>query len=361
MNCKKHYLLILLLLVSLGLNAQQVIVVEHNNTPYTFERLDSAVVFASNGDDIYISGGSFNIDTVEINKSLKIYGAGINIDSSSATSITVFTGHIRFVAGSDNSLLTGVKLAGDILFGNDSTDDNVNNVSIVRCEYTNLKLNHGSISTSNASNINITESILNGELHGGSVSGLFVDKCVIKGKIGYLLNAVFKNCIFAYYGTAGSWGPGWRCKNEVFKVGGYCLPGFSPSIYQSQFLNCIFLDNLETHVNNVRNCTFKNNAFYNSGINFNANHGNVGSSNVFGFRTSDFISYNADPWQADYRIKNDSIYSNSGDDGTDPGIYGTSQPFKDGSIPINPHIQSKIIRVQNNTLQLQIEVEAQKR
>lgn len=50
----KKLLTTILTLVSIPLFAQQAIIVEHNNTPHVFDRLDSALAFASSGDDIYI-------------------------------------------------------------------------------------------------------------------------------------------------------------------------------------------------------------------------------------------------------------------------------------------------------------------
>jgi len=41
----------------------------------------------------------------------------------------------------------------------------------------------------------------------------------------------------------------------------------------------------------------------------------------------------------DYHLKADSPGKNAGKDGTDIGIYGGSYPWKEGSLPFNPHYQ----------------------
>ena len=64
----------------------------------------------------------------------------------------------------------------------------------------------------------------------------------------------------------------------------------------------------------------------------------------------------------DYHLQNDCVGINSGNDGTDIGIYGTIEPFIDGGVPINPHIQFKSIGTSTNAegdLPINIKVAAQ--
>ncbi len=49
-------------------------------------------------------------------------------------------------------------------------------------------------------------------------------------------------------------------------------------------------------------------------------------------------------------------------DGTDIGIYGSSQPYKEGAVPFNPHIYFKNIggtTTPNGLLNINIKVKAQ--
>lgn len=48
-------------------------------------------------------------------------------------------------------------------------------------------------------------------------------------------------------------------------------------------------------------------------------------------------------YQYDFNLQIQSPGINAGTDGTDIGIYGGAFPWKEGSIPINPHIQTKTI------------------
>jgi hypothetical protein len=70
------------------------------------------------------------------------------------------------------------------------------------------------------------------------------------------------------------------------------------------------------------------------------------SGNVFGYGQN-------------YRITTTSPAKNYGTDGTDCGIYGTANPFKDGMVPINPHItEVNIAPATNASGQLQIQIKA---
>ena len=62
----------------------------------------------------------------------------------------------------------------------------------------------------------------------------------------------------------------------------------------------------------------------------------------------------------DYRLRDDSVGKNAGSDGTDIGIYGTQQPWKDGSLPRNPHIRTiSLTPVTDENGHLIIEAEVQ--
>lgn len=61
-----------------------------------------------------------------------------------------------------------------------------------------------------------------------------------------------------------------------------------------------------------------------------------------------------------YHLKSPTTYL--GTDGTEVGIYGGTFPYKEGSVPRNPHIQLKNIASKtddNGSLQIEIQVEAQ--
>lgn len=75
-----------------------------------------------------------------------------------------------------------------------------------------------------------------------------------------------------------------------------------------------------------------------------------------------------DPQDFVYNFKNDfhlqanSSGKNAGSDGTDIGIYGGRFPWKDGGLPITPHIESKFVNGTTDTngnLNVKIKVAAQ--
>src|SRR5260221_1753744 len=69
--------------------------------------LDSDLLLAVKGDDIYLPGGFINYSGVGINKQVHIHVAGCNTDSSKATNITSMTG-ITLTTGADSGSIEGV-------------------------------------------------------------------------------------------------------------------------------------------------------------------------------------------------------------------------------------------------------------
>ena len=66
--------------------------------------------------------------------------------------------------------------------------------------------------------------------------------------------------------------------------------------------------------------------------------------------------------QTGYIYNPDHNYQLQNDCGTDIGIYGTAEPFKDGGVPNNPHIQINSIGSSTNAegdLPINIKVAAQ--
>jgi len=141
------------------------------------------------------------------------------------------------------------------------------------------------------------------------------------------------------------------------------LSGGGGAINYSLFENNIFLDNYNNSISgSIFFNSFKNNLFFRTT--------NLGSSN-FGIgnlvnqpQSSVFINQtgNTFDYAHDYHINPDSPAKNTGTDGTDIGIYGGPFPWKEGSVPFNPHIQSLIIDSKTDkdgNLNVKIKVQAQ--
>jgi len=67
-------------------------------------------------------------------------------------------------------------------------------------------------------------------------------------------------------------------------------------------------------------------------------------------------------YEGNYRLKSDSPAKNAGFDGKDCGIYGGANPYKDGALPVNPHIRAKVLPAQTDAqgkINVQVTVAAQ--
>lgn len=116
----------------------QIALVKPNGTTYIYTKFDSAYVHAANGDFIYLPGGYFTVAS-PINKSIHIYGAGYNQDSSAATGITTLPGLLIY-NGAANGSIQGVKINsgngcdyGSIKFGDPANPNPISGYTISNC------------------------------------------------------------------------------------------------------------------------------------------------------------------------------------------------------------------------------------
>jgi hypothetical protein len=132
-------------------------------------------------------------------------------------------------------------------------------------------------------------------------------------------------------------------------------------------------------INSVRDCIIRNNIFYkavydwfdcvnnqfqrNIFKNEPAAAGNSYANNYSNVNTTTlFVNYSGGPftYAANFHLVNPATYP--GTDATQVGLYGSAWPWKEGSVPVNPHIQTKSIAEQTNasgTIQVQVKVAAQ--
>ena len=284
-----------------------------------------AITNATNGDYIYLPGGSFKI-TVPIDKLLNIIGAGHNPDSCAASGITVIVGDFNIKSGSDHGSLSGLKIGGAITF---TTNENqfLNYYSIDRCNIKDVYISPRS------SNIIINECVVTGSIDGGNAQGFQLSKCIVEGSG---ISAFDSNAYFI---------------NNIFIGSKYLI------VSGCSFRNNIFLSSV-TYYQNVFQNTFQNNLF-NGGYTLGGNQ--ILLNNIIVPVSTLFVNQSgtAFDYKQDYHILTDSPAHNAGTDGTDLGIYGTSSPWKEGSVPSNPHIQSKSISTVNGNLNIKIKVAAQ--
>jgi hypothetical protein len=336
----KILLLFPILFFCSSLTAQSKIAVVNATTGATkiVSTLDSAISISNNGDYIYLPGGGFTLPALD--KSVHIYGAGYNQDSSNATGITVLNSS-EIHSGASNGSIEGV------FFTTNYLSINVSNYTINYCYLQN------GIQFYQASD-------------GTGSSNLIISNCYI----GYAVNSVY-----GYdYGSLGG-----TLTNSI--ISNNVIIDYVGIGAENTFANNIFFESYASAAHS-NSCNYNNNVFqFNAGSNdcsnsiFNNNinafpsisNGNSGSGNISEIFNNSFINPGTGPVYSydvhdDYQLKTSSLGHNTGTDGKDMGIYGGIIPWKDGSMPSNPHISSKNVSQQtdvNGNLKATFKVKAQ--
>jgi len=322
--------------------SQASFVVNRGNVAMAFRSLDSALVNAQSGDTIYLPGGTYNIGPVVIDKKLTMYGAGHYYDSTIATGKTVLNGSLFFITGSSLSVLQGVYLTGNIYLGSNATNSKVNGLVISRSNIGDLTFSFDANAPSLATSILVDENVIRGDLHVMDAKDNLFENNLLDGRI---LNANGSN----------------------------------------RFMNNIIFGRPGTYnwtLNNVNSCIFENNIFYaqaDRGF-LSASTANTYRNNVFGLpnylaptdvsennifnATNLFVNQtlSAFSYEQNFHLKAGSAAIGAGKGGTDCGIYGGARPYKESAVPLNPHVQSKLIADNtdnNGKINVQIQVAAQ--
>lgn len=337
----------LLLATNISATSQNLIAIQNGGTPVFFQQFDEAISASHDGDTIYLPGGTWNIST-PINKRLHIAGVGHNPDSTHATFPTKLIGSFNLVGGASGGSLSGVFLDGSIL----GSTDTITSYTVDRCY---LKNGIGLYSAN--SNFTFIENVVGGNAH-------LIDQTVS--------NCSFFNNIFdCYFGNNNQNVYYDNCffRNNIFLKGSYCSYGCEWAIAGQYLLleNNVFATYYSNYscFSRVSNSILKNNLSVET-INFSAGT-NVGSNNILGqAQLNIFVIQegSAFSYTDDYHLQPSSPGKGAGQDGTDIGIYGGSYPWKDGSIPANPHFQKVQVPAQTDSLgnlKVKIKVAAQNR
>jgi hypothetical protein len=344
------FLVIFFFILQFQSRSQAYITLQHGSDASVHTILDSAIVHAQNGDYIYIPGGSFTLNT-PINKRLYIYGTGHYPDSTRVTNESKINGDVIFITGADSGLISGIYITGSTKFGTSSTNQVVNGYTIMRC-YLGLGIllawNYGNTTSSG---FYIAENIIANNVNSGNAQNVMFEKNIFQWSVGNDNGTIYRNNIFLLNPVNSSQTP---------------LGNTNPASIK----NCLFENNIILDATNpinyngiyTLNCTFNNNIFiYNQGF---PDATNVGSNNVVGqAQGSIFVNMpsNSFNYTYDYHLQESSPGNNAGTDGFDIGIYGTGEPYKDGAVPVTPHIRQKSISSSNNTINVNIKVAAQDR
>jgi hypothetical protein len=317
---------------------QSIFCLESGNNHSFFTDLQGALDAAQNGDRIYLPGGTF--PGVTIDKEVHLVGVGYFADSTDATGAT-YLGATYIVTGADNGTIEGVKFYGTVSFGTSTSNQEVHGFSFKRVSFQGtLALG---MEPSTATNIVINECVINSYLD-----------------VNMAQNVLVKNSIAAYPIIDAD--DEIRFDNNIFTTTGNYVIG---NVSNATFENNIFLKNGTICSFGGSNCFFKNNLFLHTST---ANcDGPQSMNNIFGVPLADIFvnvpvaGYNP---SYDYHLKPTCPGVDAGSDGTDMGIYGGSHPFKEGTVPYNPHVQIKQIDNQTNgqgELPVNVRVAAQDR
>lgn len=349
----KTALTILALALICVINAQSVFVVQNDVSSSAHQSLDSALHYAVDGDYIYLPGGSFNVGDVKLTKRVNIIGAGHYPDSTQATGATNFTGNIYFINGSGGSTLQGIYLNGDIFFGDSAHTGNVQNIYISRCNINRIFLTFNESTTTNvgAANVFVKDCVIRSNIRGAYAQNVTFENNIIAGVIGHFDGyASFRNNIFQRYNTSTLNAFGYKniyyvdnClfENNIFRQSGSNSSYFSYNSSGNTFNNNVFGTNSCIAPGVCNNCIFS--------VNFSSEFVNVPDVNNFHY------TYN-------YHLSDTAQSKGAGLNGTDCGIYGGDNPYKEGAVPINPHIQFKNIPSATDSqgrLNIQVRVSAQ--
>ena len=117
---KLFFSMIVALMATVAVKAQQIAVVAEDGATTLFKTLDEAITNAKPGSVIYLPGGGFPVsDETVITKKLTIIGIGHKVKGENADGHTTITGNLSFNQGSDGSALMGVYVSGGVYIGKD--------------------------------------------------------------------------------------------------------------------------------------------------------------------------------------------------------------------------------------------------
>lgn len=353
-NSTSVYAALLFILFAQGMRSQNVVALESSGVTTIYSRLDSAMNHAIAGDILYLSGGSYNPagGILIINKNINLIGAGHYPDSTLATGRTVINGNIQIQTSASGGMMEGLYITGEVAFS-PSGNNYVNGYRISRCFiYERLLLSHHQTTPNpTVQNIFLEENVFRNYVYFAEAKNLSIQKNIFQSYIsGISGQATFRNNIFLLQAT-------YACSSS---------PTFN------NINGALMYDNIITNIgcNGIYSGTFTGNTFYNNIfcplISFPIGD-NQGTDNIVGEPIdSIFVNYNAGAFDYihNYHLQPTSPGINGGSDGTDIGIFGTAYPYKEGSVPFNPHIQTQVIAPATNSqgkLNINIKVKAQDR
>jgi hypothetical protein len=302
---------VMLFLFSSTIKAQIAVVTPSGNTSIC-PTIDSAMNKANASDIIYLPAGNFGGFTVT--KKVTIIGVGHHPDSSAATGRTIINGDLTFSNSSKNSLIDGLVInAGSIYLNSDSC-------TILRCNV-------------NGSLIMLSITPLGTKIRYSVLDQIFINSGGLK------YSEIKNNVINGMQFITSSDFSNNTISNNIF-LGGTCGWNDNNLITNNIFINW----SPYNFTSNICNNNIFNSTQMPVPIDSSSGHNNIyGQTSASTFVNQSGTNFN---YSQNYHLKPISPGVGAGTDGTDIGIYGSAQPWKDGNIPPNPHIYFKNVAQQ---------------
>lgn len=131
--------LVVALLATVGVQAQQISVVYPSGSTTLYRTLSDAIEGAEAGSVIYLPGGSFPIsDDVKITKKLTIIGIGHYVKNGNVDGATTISGNLWFNEGSSGSAVMACYITGNVNIGDGGAS--VNDVLIRYCNLNSVQV-----------------------------------------------------------------------------------------------------------------------------------------------------------------------------------------------------------------------------
>ncbi len=343
------FLTLILSIFSVQISAQKTIAVQSNGTATFHTDWASAWATVTAGDTIYLPGGTFNIGSLNIDKQVAIIGIGHDPTQTHDSLFSHLNGNIYLAEGSDGSLLHGFRMGSLYFYNyNNSTNQNIENITISRCRISHTYLGYSLPSP--VQDILFTENVLNGRIYGRNAQNIQFYKNIFDDEVTEFNGNVILANNFFYSGRVANYNlyapltsvHFILVENNIFRT-----PHYPLKVSENNLLrNNIFAANITIDPQTDLNTWQAN--FFNQPLN------------------TVFVDYNDGLFSPanDYHLMPGCVGIGAGSDGYDIGIYGTAVPYKEGAVPFNPQVVFEQVSNQtdeNGNIGIEVEIIAQPR
>ncbi|HSN60189.1 MAG TPA: hypothetical protein VLR49_04595, partial [Ferruginibacter sp.] len=287
--------------------AQSLVALHHNGTVQHFSganALVNAYAASSNGDSIYLPWGSF-VPPPNFDKSLTMYGAGHYQDSTQATGKSFIGGIVTLNENADNFHMEGIEVLDAFNF---SANASVNQVTIKYCKINGPFQVLGNL-TNPSNNIALIGNVIVGDVVLSNASNVAIYNSILQGHLTNSVANLFYNCIFLFNGGNYDW-------------------VINGEMVNNNLYNSVFYQSAWGQYTNITGNTYKYNIFTSATPNFGT--GAVSENNYFGIaQGSIFINQtgNGFDYTHNYHLQLPLTYL--GSDGSQLGLYGGYFPYKE--------------------------------